>query len=147
MYNKILLILSVFMILSCGGGSSQEAQVVNIGSLGSEMKYDVEEFTVKAGSNVKIVLKNNTPLDYMGEMQHNIVIFKDESASAQIIKLAEGNGGDPYPDGRILVFSELIDKGEETSIEFTAPKKPGKYLYVCTYIAHAMSMRGYMIVE
>ena len=57
MYNKILLILSVFMILSCGGGSSQEAQVVNIGSLGSEMKYDVEEFTVKAGSNVKNCIK------------------------------------------------------------------------------------------
>ena len=83
----------------------------------------------------------------MGEMQHNIVIFKDESAAQQIIQLAEGNGGDPYDDSRILVKSILIDKQEETTIEFEAPKKPGKYLYVCTYIAHAGSMRGYMIVE
>ena len=58
MYNKLLLILSVFIFIACGGGAPQEAQVVNIGSLGSEMKYDVEEFTVKAGSKVKIVLKN-----------------------------------------------------------------------------------------
>jgi len=41
----------------------------------------------------------------------------------------------------------LIDKQEETTIEFDAPKKSGKYLYVCTYIAHAGSMRGYMVVE
>ena len=58
MYNKLLLTLSIFVFIACGGGAPQEAQVVNIGSLGSEMKYDVEEFTVKAGSKVKIVLKN-----------------------------------------------------------------------------------------
>ena len=57
MYNKLLLTLSIFIFLACGGGTSQEAQVVNIGSLGAEMKYDVEEFTVKAGSKVKIVLE------------------------------------------------------------------------------------------
>ena len=92
-------------------------------------------------------MKNNTPLDFMGEMQHNVVIFKDESAAQMIIGLAEGNGGEPYPDGRILAMTPLADKQEEVFVEFTVPKKPGKYLYVCTYIAHAMSMRGYMIVE
>ena len=60
MYNKLLLTLSIFVFIACGGGAPQETQIVNIGSLGSEMKYDVEEFTVKAGSKVKIVLKNNT---------------------------------------------------------------------------------------
>ena len=95
-----------------------------------------------------IVLKNNTPLEFMGEMQHNIVIFKDESAAPEIIKLAESYfGGDAPDDNRILAKSILIDKQEETTIEFDAPKKPGRYLYVCTYIAHAGSMRGYMIVE
>jgi plastocyanin len=145
--KKILIALLALIIINCGGGESQEAQVVTISSLGSEMKFDVEEFTVKAGSKVKIVMKNNTPLDFMGEMQHNVVIFKDESAAPMIIGLAEGNDGEPYPDGRILAMTPLADKQEETFVEFTAPKKPGKYLYVCTYIAHAMSMRGYMIVE
>ena len=145
--KKILIALLALIIINCGGGESQEAQVVTISSLGSEMKFDVEEFTVKAGSKVKIVMKNNTPLDFMGEMQHNVVIFKDESAAQMIIGLAEGNGGEPYADGRILAMTPLADKQEETFVEFTAPKKPGKYLYVCTYIAHAMSMRGYMIVE
>ena len=145
--KKILITLLALIIINCGGGESQEAQVVTISSLGSEMKFDVEDFTVKAGSKVKIIMKNNTPLDFMGEMQHNVVIFKDESAAQMIIGLAEGNGGEPYPDGRILAMTPLADKQEEVFVEFTVPKKPGKYLYVCTYIAHAMSMRGYMIVE
>ena len=63
MFNKLLLTISIFIFIACGGGGSQESQVVNIGSLGSEMKYDVEEFTVKAGSKVKIILKNNSVLE------------------------------------------------------------------------------------
>ena len=104
MYNKLLLTLSIFVFIACGGGAPQEAQVVNIGSLGSEMKYDVEEFTVKAGSKVKIVLKNNTPLEFMGEMQHNIVIFKDESAAPEIIKLAESYFGGDAPDDNLSLI-------------------------------------------
>lgn len=147
MFKKIFTITSILLLIACGGGSTAEATVVNISSLGSEMKYDVEEFTVKAGSKVKIVMKNNTPSDFMGAMLHNVVIFMDESAAPMIIQLAEGNAGEPYADRRILAMTPLADKQQETSVEFTAPTKPGKYLYVCTYIAHAGSMRGYMIVE
>jgi len=147
MFKKIFTIISILLLIACGGGSTAEATVVNISSLGSEMKYDVEEFTVKAGSKVKIVMKNNTPSDFMGAMLHNVVIFMDESAAPMIIQLAEGNAGEPYADRRILAMTPLADKQKETSVEFTAPTKPGKYLYVCTYIAHAGSMRGYMIVE
>lgn len=149
MFKKIFTITSILLLIACGGGSTAEATVVNISSLGSEMKYDVEEFTVKAGSKVKIVMKNNTPSDFMGAMQHNIVIFKNESDAASIIEYAEDyGGGSPMTnDNRILAMTSLADKQQETSVEFTAPSKPGRYLYVCTYIAHAGSMRGYMIVE
>jgi azurin len=84
----------------------------------------------------------------MGVIQLNIVIFKYESADKEIIKLSYIYfGGDAPDDNRILAKSIFIVKQEETTIEFDAPKKPGRYLYVCTYIAHAGSMRGYMIVE
>ena len=54
--KKILVTLLALIIINCGGGQNQEIQVVNIGSLGAEMKFDVEEFTVKAGSTVRIVM-------------------------------------------------------------------------------------------
>jgi len=46
MFKKIFAITSILILVACGGGSSAEATVVNIGSLGAEMKFDVEEFTV-----------------------------------------------------------------------------------------------------
>ena len=53
MYNKLLLTLSIFIFIACGGGTPQEAQVVNIGSLGAEMKYDVEEFTAVSYTHLR----------------------------------------------------------------------------------------------
>ena len=111
------------------------------------MKYDTTEFTVKAGSTVKLTMKNNASVDFMGEMLHNVVILLDESAAPNIVKYAEMNDGNPIPSSDILAMTSLADLGEEVSVEFVAPKKPGRYLYICTYIAHAATMRGYMIVE
>ena len=146
--KKTLIILLSIIIINCGGGTaSNEVTTVTIGSLGNEMKYDTTEFTVKAGSTVKLTMKNNASVDFMGEMLHNVVILLDESAAPNVVKYAEMNGGNPLASNAILAMTELADKGEEESIEFVAPTKPGRYLYICTYIAHAGTMRGYMIVE
>ena len=146
--KKTLIILLTVIIMGCGGESNNNSvTLVNLGSLGNEMKYDTTEFTVKAGSRIKLTMKNNASLDFMGEMLHNVVILLDESQASNVVKYAEMNGGTPLASNAILAMTVLADKQEEASIEFTAPKKPGKYLYICTYIAHAATMRGYMIVE
>ena len=146
--KKILIILLTIIIMGCGGESNNDSvTLVNLGSLGNEMKYDTTKFTVKAGSKIKLTMKNNASPDFMGEMLHNVVILLDESQASNVVKYAEMNGGTPLASNTILAMTVLADKQEEASIEFTAPKKPGKYLYICTYIAHAATMRGYMIVE
>jgi|TARA_Y100000780_G_scaffold219503_1_gene225490 plastocyanin len=146
--KKTLIILLTVIIMGCGGGSNNDSvTLVNLGSFGNEMKYDTTEFTVKAGSKVKLTMKNNASLDFMGEMLHNVVILLDESQASNVVKYAEMNGGTPLASNTILAMTVLADKQEEASVEFTAPKKPGKYLYICTYIAHGATMRGYMIVE
>ena len=146
--KKTLIILLTVIIMGCDGGSNNDSvTLVNLGSLGNEMKYDTTEFTVKAGSKVKLTMKNNASLDFMGEMLHNVVILLDESQASNVVKYAEMNDGTPLASNTILAMTVLADKQEEASVEFTAPKKPGKYLYICTYIAHAATMRGYMIVE
>lgn len=146
--KKTLIIFLTVIIMGCGGGSNNDSvTLVNLGSFGNEMKYDTTEFTVKAGSKVKLTMKNNASLDFMGEMLHNVVILLDESQASNVVKYAEMNGGTPLASNAILAMTVLADKQEEASVEFTAPKKPGKYLYICTYIAHGATMRGYMIVE
>ena len=145
--KKTLIILLATMIINCSGGASDEVTVITLGSLGDEMKYDTTEFTVKAGSKVKLTMKNNASLEYDGEMLHNVVILLDESQASDVLEYAELNDGNPVASNSILAMTTLADKQEETSVEFVAPKKPGKYLYICTYIAHGATMRGYMIVE
>jgi len=145
--KKTLIILLATMIINCSGGTSDEVTVITLGSLGDKMEYDTTEFTVKAGSKVKLTMKNNASLEYDGEMLHNVVILLDESQASDVLKYAELNDGNPVASNSILAMTTLADKQEETSVEFVAPKKPGKYLYICTYIAHGATMRGYMIVE
>ena len=145
--KKTLIILLATMIINCSGGTSDEVTVITLGSLGDEMKYDTTEFTVKAGSKVKLTMKNNASLEYEGEMLHNVVILLDESQASDVLEYAALNDGNPVASNSILAMTTLADKQEETSVEFVAPKKPGKYLYICTYIAHGATMRGYMIVE
>ncbi|GIT56747.1 MAG: hypothetical protein Ct9H300mP18_01760 [Candidatus Neomarinimicrobiota bacterium] len=69
-------------------------------------------------------------------MLHNVVILLDESQASDVLEYAELNDGNPVASNSILAMTTLADKQEETSVEFFAPKKPGKYLYICTYIAH-----------
>tara|TARA_B100000408_G_scaffold71562_1_gene54807 strand:- start:576 stop:1037 length:462 start_codon:yes stop_codon:yes gene_type:complete len=145
--KKTLIILLATMIINCSGGTSDEVTVITLGSLGDKMEYDTTEFTVKAGSKVKLTMKNNASLEYEGEMLHNVVILLDESQASDVLEYAELNDGNPVASNSILAMTTLADKQEETSVEFVAPKKPGKYLYICTYIAHGATMRGYMIVE
>ncbi len=145
--KKTLIILLATMIINCSGGTSDEVTVITLGSLGDKMEYDTTEFTVKAGSKVKLTMKNNASLEYEGEMLHNVVILLDESQAADVLEYAALNDGNPVASNSILAMTTLADKQEETSVEFVAPKKPGKYLYICTYIAHGATMRGYMIVE
>jgi azurin len=48
---------------------------------------------------------------------------------------------------KIIAATKLIDKEQEDSVEFTAPKTPGDYEYICTFPGHYPLMRGIMRVE
>ena len=49
--------------------SAAQAQTINIRTLPLLMKYDVEEFTVLPGAEVKLILENGD------DLPHNVVIF------------------------------------------------------------------------
>jgi azurin len=50
-------------------------------------------------------------------------------------------------DDRIIASSKLLDFNQKQILEFTAPDKPGKYEFVCTFPGHHILMRGVMIVK
>lgn len=125
---------------------TSDLTTVRIGTIPEKMKYDLAEFTVKAGKAVKLIFANP---DFM---PHNLVMVNpgkaDEVGQAAINLGAGGFDVAFVPENKeILWASKLIDhKGEEV-IQFTAPAKAGDYQYVCTFPGHHFIMRGVMKVR
>lgn len=142
--------------LACGGkkepeqaatttppSTTPEVQVVVIQPVGDEMKYATTEFTVKAGTPVRVVMENTaTQL----AMQHNVVITKPGTNTDDVglaaVQAGEAGGYIPKHDG-VLFYTPLAKPGETTQVEFTAPA-PGDYPYVCAFPGHYAFMKGVM---
>lgn len=122
-------------------------QVVTLTVIKEQMKYNKTEFTVKAGSIVKIVLNNP---DFM---QHNLLIVKPgskEKVGAAADALArEKNGAElqyipKVPE--VLVSTPLVNPQKSYSITFRVPAQTGDYPYLCTFPGHWRIMNGTMKV-
>ncbi len=125
--------------------NTADGTYVKIGTLVEKMRYDVAEFEVKAGNKVHVTFANP---DFM---PHNIVFVKPNAANEIAIAAmqlgAKGFEKGFVPDNdKILAASPLVDHGKEAKIEFTAPREPGNYEYVCTFPGHHILMRGIMKV-
>ena len=113
------------------------------------MKYDVISFEVKAGSKVKVTLKNMGKIPKIA-MGHNWILLKSGVTAIGFGQkaLAAGAGpANPLPDsvkGDVIAHTKLLGPGESESIVFTAPSA-GEYEYVCTFPGHFALMRGKMV--
>jgi len=112
------------------------------------MKFSLDTFTVQAGQ--KVILE----LDNLDGMQHNLLIGKPGTLN-KIGAAADAMLSDPKASEKhyvpqipeVLFSTPLVDPGDVYSLEFTAPKEPGKYPFVCTFPGHWRMMSGIMIVE
>ncbi|MEM9889033.1 MAG: plastocyanin/azurin family copper-binding protein [Bacteroidota bacterium] len=119
-------------------------QVIEIGTLAG-MRYDVEELSVKAGTKVKLSLNNPD------DMMHNLLIVKPNTIDrvadlAMNLGLKGAEMGYVPKDDAVLFHTNLLGPNSSDVIYFTVPDKPGKYEFVCTFPAHAQSMRGVLNV-
>ena len=157
------LILFVTLGLSCdaakdkapkgdeSGAKDKAAQEVVI-SGNDTMQFDVKSFEVKAGSKVKLTLKNVGQIPKIA-MGHNLVFLKKGvTAIAFGPKLipAGASATNPIPESLkkdVFAATKLLGPAESDTIEFTAPKEPGSYEYLCTFPGHFALMRGIMTVK
>ena len=99
------------------------------------------------GSKVRLIFDNPD------NMEHNFLLIAPGSV-AEIGSLADkmaaetGAGEKEYiPDSdKILVHSKLLGPGSQQELVFTAPEKPGKYPYLCTFPGHWRIMQGVLTV-
>jgi azurin len=122
-------------------------QTINISVIKNQMKYDVTEFTVKAGSTIKINFNN---VDYM---QHNLLILRPgskERVGAAADKLAmEPNGAEVnyVPKMYEVLFSTpLVNPQKKYSMTINVPDNVGDFPYICSFPGHWRNMNGVMKV-
>lgn len=109
------------------------------------MVFSKDKLAAKAGAKVVVTFKNNSTSK---GMTHNFVLVKPGKAQG-VIDASISAGPDKgwiADSADILAKSKLIDAGESTTIEFTAPSEPGDYPYICTFPGHA-TMKGVLKVS
>ncbi len=113
--------------------------------------YDIKEFTVKAGTKVKLTLV--VPADAIPQ-PHNLVIAHPGKEAA-LVQGAMALMADPQgmakgyiPDDpeTVMTHTKLIQPGETDVLEFEVPAVPGLYPYLCTFPGHFALMKGVMTV-
>lgn len=147
--RQLLMVILSIALVGCG----KKTQTVYLRPLYNELKWQQEEFTVKAGTDVKLVM-DNVATGATHVMSHNAVILAKrdtKEAREQLIEevgkaaTAAGESKEYYPEGHpgILLRTPLAAPGKMTEIVFPAPE-PGEYPYICTFAGHWKTMRGIM---
>tara|TARA_B100001971_G_scaffold197042_1_gene205384 strand:+ start:4713 stop:5261 length:549 start_codon:yes stop_codon:yes gene_type:complete len=115
------------------------------------MKFNLESFSVPAGSSVRLTFTNvgRMPKAAMG---HNVVFLTAEADAAAFATAAAAARDQDYIPAdfaeQIVAHTQLLGPGESDTIEFTAPEESGDYEYLCSFPAHMYAgMRGVMTVE
>src|SRR5690606_12001368 len=132
-----------------GGGAREDLPVfeLTMSVIPGQLKFELPEFTVKPGQRVRITLTNPD------DMQHNMLVLRPGTleavgalADAMVAApdAAERQYIPPTPD--VMWFTPLVDPGESTVLEFTAPRQENDYPYVCTFPGHWRIMQGVMKV-
>lgn len=109
------------------------------------LKFNPEQFQVRVGSKVKVVFNNND------DMLHNFVVVLPGTAievGEMAMKLGlEGQEKNYIPEtDKVLYYTNLLQPNSSETIYFTAPEKPGDYVYECSVPGHFYSMQGIMKV-
>jgi azurin len=122
-------------------------QVVRMQTVPEQMLFDRKWFAVQAGKPVQIVLANPDA------MPHNLVIGQPGSLQEVGTKgAAMPPPTDPdvkayVPDTPLVLHAtSLLNGGDTARLNFTAPAKPGEYVYLCTFPGHFVRMYGVMLV-
>jgi putative heme-binding domain-containing protein len=121
--------------------------VVLIRTVPHKMVYGRTKFYVEAAKPAVIILEN------ADIMPHNLVITQPGAMSEvgmeteRLAAQADAFNQKYQPkSSKILHATTLLQPGTTERLQFTAPKKPGEYPYICTFPGHWRLMYGTMHV-
>lgn len=167
---------ATFLLASCGGGSNQSnstegsssteatttnepsatpadenSQVSNTINLtgNDQMQFNETSFTVKAGEEITLHMKNIGTLP-ANAMSHDVVVLppgSDVTAFGQAATQArELDKLSADLKSKMIVHTKMLGPGEEDEITFTL-SEPGEYVFLCSFPGHYPTMHGTITAE
>jgi len=129
---------------------NSESEVVELTIEGNDqMRFNLDEMKVKAGSTVKLTLKHVGKMTKQ-QMGHNWVLLKQGTDIMEFGQKAAGAAEYDYipqdEANKVIANTKTLGGGEETTITFEAPAK-GTYDFICSFPGHVALMKGKFIVE
>jgi azurin len=114
------------------------------------LRFSVTRIEAAPGQTVQVQLHNvgTLPKDVMG---HNWILLaagQDPNDYAAAALDAKAENFEPKTlNDKVLATISLLGPGETGTVTFTAPTKPGKYPFLCSFPSHsAAGMHGVLVV-
>ena len=138
------------VLITLTGAAAAPAKDVEI-TAGDNMRFNLATITAEPGQTVHVILTNmgTLPKDVMG---HNWILLALDQDPEAYAKAALGAKADNYEPkslaSHVLAAIPLLGPRKSDEVTFTAPAKPGKYVFLCSFPAHfAAGMRGVLVVQ
>jgi putative heme-binding domain-containing protein len=115
---------------------------------GKNLSFLPRSFSVHAGEPIKLTFVNPDAVPHNWALLRPESLFRVGNLLNKII--AEPDAATRHYIPRtddVLVYADIVGPQDQFIIYFRAPKKKGKYPYVCTFPGHWMVMNGEMIVQ
>jgi azurin len=146
----VFCLLVSMLAVSPAHGAEAPARTVAL-SASDVLKYNIVTITAKPGERMHIVLKTVSSLPKVA-MAHNFVILKPGTDQTAFLNQSAQAGDHDYMapalTSKVLVSTKMAGNGETVEATFTAPVKPGRYPYLCTFPGHFIAgMKGVLVVK
>jgi len=117
-------------------------------SAGQNLTFSTSTLKARAGEVVRLTFDNPDVVPHnwvlirpgslarVGDLVNKIIAEPDAVIRSYV----------PRSDD-VLVYVDIVDAGQSSSIYFKVPDEPGRYPYLCSFPGHWMIMNGVMIVE
>ncbi len=121
---------------------------IRILAVPNQLAFTPSEVRVKAGQRLKVVFDNPD------HQIHNLVIVRPGTENEvglladQMLQDADAYDRGFVPDtDKVIWATPLVNANKKVTLDFTAPKEPGRYPFLCTFPGHWRVMKGMLVVK
>jgi azurin len=112
------------------------------------LQFSTKTLEVKAGEKIKLTFANPDVVPHNWALLQPGTLEKIGEMTNRLVNDPDAYLRHYVPESKdVICYTDIVNPKEEFSIFFEAPKKPGRYPYLCTFPGHWMVMNGELVVR